>query len=28
MLVAGYVNINRSIVYKINSILKDSGLEK
>jgi S1-C subfamily serine protease len=28
MLVAGYVNINRSIVYKINSILRDSGLEK
>jgi S1-C subfamily serine protease len=28
MLVAGYVNINRSIVYKINSILRDSGLEE
>lgn len=25
MLVAGYININRSIVYKINSILRDSG---
>jgi hypothetical protein len=27
MLVAGYININRSIVYKINSILRDSGLQ-
>jgi S1-C subfamily serine protease len=28
MLVAGYVNINRSIVYKINSILRDAGLRR
>jgi S1-C subfamily serine protease len=28
MVVAGYININRSIVYKINSILRDSGLGK
>lgn len=28
MVVAGYVNINRSIVYKINSILRDSGLDR
>ncbi len=28
MLVAGYININRSIVYKINSILRDSGLRR
>jgi hypothetical protein len=26
MLVAGYLNINRSIVYKLNSILRDCGL--
>jgi hypothetical protein len=28
MLVAGYLNINRSIVYKINSILRDCGLDR
>ena len=28
MLVAGYININRSMVYKINSILRDSGLDR
>jgi S1-C subfamily serine protease len=28
MLVAGYVNINRSIVYKINAILRESGLRR
>jgi hypothetical protein len=26
MVVAGYININRSVIYKINSILRDSGL--
>ena len=26
MLIAGYINFKRSIVYKINSILRDSGL--
>jgi hypothetical protein len=26
MVVAGYININRSIIYKINAILRDSGL--
>lgn len=26
MLVAGYVNMNRSLVYKVNAILRDSGL--
>jgi hypothetical protein len=28
MLVAGYININRSIVYKINSILRDAGIHR
>jgi hypothetical protein len=28
MLVAGYVNVNRSIVYKINAILRDAGIRR
>lgn len=28
MLVAGYINVNRSIVYKVNSILRDAGLRR
>ena len=28
MLVAGYININRSVVYKINSILRDAGIHR
>ncbi len=28
MLVAGYINVNRSIVYKINSVLRDAGLRR